>query len=254
MRAPSRVLFQWGAFEFIGMVQTYDETLDFFSPKGRPLRARLALKLSEDRYQFRSNDSDAQNAEQSPTLSFTGNGSDEEGSSDAGNGASAPNQNASPVPGGSDNGPGNWRDNAMFNGIESPRLPTAAALALPSVGVSASVGGAAGMSASFGASAGVSASASANATIGVTAAAGGGPAFKFGNSSALGTGIPGAFCPQPGAGLNAASLQQGSLQLRSTSTGSGSQVSSLASESSALAGTPVSTLLKTRSDDGVGFE
>ena len=251
MQAPSRVLFQWGAFEFVGMVQTYDETLDFFSPKGRPLRARLALKLSEDRYQFRSNDSETQNAEQSPTLSFTGNGSDEEGGSDAGNGASAPNQNSSPVPGGSDNGPGNWRDNAMFNGIESPRLPTAAALALPSVGVSASVGGSAGMSASFGASAGVSVSASANATIGATAAAGGGPAFKFGNSSALGTGIPGAFCPQPGAGLNAASLQQGSLRLRSTSTGSGSQAPSLASESSVQVGAAV---LNTRSDDGVGFE
>ena len=27
MQAPSRVLFQWGSFEFIGMVQTYDETL-----------------------------------------------------------------------------------------------------------------------------------------------------------------------------------------------------------------------------------
>lgn len=33
LRAPKRCLFQWGAFEFLGMVQSFDETLDFFSRK-----------------------------------------------------------------------------------------------------------------------------------------------------------------------------------------------------------------------------
>ena len=157
MQAPSRVLFQWGSFEFIGMVQSYDETLDFFSPKGRPLRATVSLKLSEDRYQFRSNDSSARDAEQTPSLSFTGNGAgsgDPGGGSNAGNGAAAPNQNVNPVPGSSQDGPGSWRDNAMFNGIESPRLPSATSLALPTVGISASSGfgisGGAGMGSNLG--------------------------------------------------------------------------------------------------------
>ena len=77
----------------------YEVITDFFSPKGRPLRATVSMKLSEDRYQFRSNDSDALAAEQTPTLAFTGNHDDSDN-----------NQNAAQVPGGSD-GPGSWRDN-----------------------------------------------------------------------------------------------------------------------------------------------
>jgi len=50
--APARCRFQWGAFKFIGMVGTYNETLDFFSPEGIPLRAKLGLSLKEDKYQF----------------------------------------------------------------------------------------------------------------------------------------------------------------------------------------------------------
>jgi hypothetical protein len=168
MQAPSRVLFQWGSFEFVGMVQSYDETLDFFSPKGRPLRATVALKLSEDRYQFRSNDSAEQDMEQTPTLAFTGGGA-EGGGSGAGNGAPAPNQSASPVPGTSD-GPGSWRENALFNGVESPRLPAMASLALPQVGLAASVG--ASFSATFNAGFSAAASAGVNNSAGISSSGG----------------------------------------------------------------------------------
>lgn len=298
MQAPSRVLFQWGSFEFIGMVQSYDETLDFFSPKGRPLRATVSLKLSEDRYQFRSNDSAAQDAEQTPSLSFTGNGAgsgDPGGGSDAGNGAAAPNQNVNPVPGSSKDGPGSWRDNAMFNGIESPRLPSAPSLALPTIGMSASSGfgisGGAGIGSNLGfSSSGGSASPS---TTAKTAAPGSGtttsttsgssagkaaagtpatavtPAFKFGNSAALGTRIPGAFSPTPNTGLKASSLQQGSLQLRAPSggaesrCGTGTTAARTASTGSRTTGSvsprlqqgvSVAALLKNSSDSGVGFD
>jgi len=299
MQAPSRVLFQWGSFEFIGMVQSYDETLDFFSPKGRPLRATVSLKLSEDRYQFRSNDSAAQDAEQTPSLSFTGNGAgsgDPGGGSDAGNGAPAPNQNVNPVPGSSKDGPGSWRDNAMFNGIESPRLPSVTSLALPTVGISASSGfgisGGAGIGSNlgFGISGGGIASSSTAAkpagpgsgtTTSVTsgpitgkAAAGTPatavtPAFKFGNSAALGTRIPGAFSPTLKAGMKASSLQHGSLQLRTPSgsaeskggtgstvaTASGTAVRTAGSVSTrSQQGVSVAALLKNSSDSGVGFD
>jgi phage tail-like protein len=39
------VRFVWGELRFDGHVEALDETLDFFSPDGRPLRARLSLSL-----------------------------------------------------------------------------------------------------------------------------------------------------------------------------------------------------------------
>jgi hypothetical protein len=40
------VRFSWGTFVFDGMMDSLEETLDFFSPDGRPLRANLSLGLS----------------------------------------------------------------------------------------------------------------------------------------------------------------------------------------------------------------
>ena len=37
--------FAWGDFRFDGHVEALEETLDYFSPEGRPLRARLSLSL-----------------------------------------------------------------------------------------------------------------------------------------------------------------------------------------------------------------
>lgn len=272
MQAPSRVLFQWGSFEFVGMVQSYDETLDFFSPKGRPLRATVSLKLSEDRYQFRSNDSAARDANQTPTLSFTGNGA-----------SAAPSQDASPVPGnGSNNGVGSWRDNALFNGIESPRLPSLAALALPSVGltstgfgISIGISGGSGASLSGSVLPATGGSASKTSITGVKPAKGSAPTasnttppFKYGNSSALGTSIPGAFSANPSASLKASSLQQSSLQLRSKAShpGSGPNPAQTPGSPGTRAvpepgvsqrshhGLFVAALLKNAPDNGVGFD
>jgi len=43
---PPGVRFQWGTFQFDGLMDGLDETLDFFSPEGKPLRANLSLSLS----------------------------------------------------------------------------------------------------------------------------------------------------------------------------------------------------------------
>lgn len=216
LRAPKRCLFQWGAFEFLGLVESFEETLDFFSPEGRPLRATVALSLKEDRYQFRNREVE-QAARETPTLTPTGNAdSSDDTDSEDGNGAQRPSQDSTPVPGGSDNRPGNWRDTALFNGVENPRLPSASLLAVPklsagaSIGLNANIGG--GIKTSFSANAGVSVGAS--VSVGAKAT---GPAFSFGSSTSLGTGIAGAFNAggETRGGLAAGSLINGAAQLRS---------------------------------------
>ena len=239
LRAPKRCLFQWGAFEFLGLVESFEETLDFFSPEGRPLRASVALSLKEDRYQFRNREVD-QAARETPTLTSTGNAnSNDDNANPDGNGAARPNQNSTPVPGGSDNKPGNWRDTALFNGVENPRLPSASVLAVPtlSAGASIGLGGGAGIKTSISAGAGVSLDAA--ASVGAKST---GPAFSFGASGSLGTGIPGAFnvSGDSRGGLSAGSLISGASQLRNeTKVGVSTQ-----------AGVPLGVKTKT----GVGFD
>ncbi|HED40824.1 MAG TPA: hypothetical protein ENJ13_10395 [Chromatiales bacterium] len=217
LKAPSRCLFQWGAFEFLGLVESFDETLDFFSPEGHPLRATVSLKLSEDRYQFR-NRTVAKATRETPTLSSTGNNSSNKG------GGSKSSQETSPVPGGSGDKRGNWRDTSMYNGVENPRLPSAAMLAIPKVSASASVKVNAGLSGGFSATADVSSSLSASVGMGALvqpsiSASFTPPAFKFGASGSLGTGIEGAFSTGPaGVGLTASSIANGSLLLRNESS------------------------------------
>ena len=230
LKAPKRCLFQWGSFEFVGLVESFDETLDFFSPEGTPMRATVALKLKEDRFQFRSRETQAAQQE-TPAITPT-------------EGSAAPD-----------------RDSSLYNGVENPRQPGVPALAKPnlspsaalsasasikasaSIGVSASIGASVGVSggvsAGFGASAGAgfSAGAGLSAGAGVSAAAGlsagGGlsvsasakltpPAFSYGASASLGTGIPGAFSTDTKSvgGLTAGSLVTGGAALRAgTSAG-----------------------------------
>ncbi len=45
--APPGVRFLWGAFKFDGLVDSIEESLEFFSSEGRPLRANMALGLSQ---------------------------------------------------------------------------------------------------------------------------------------------------------------------------------------------------------------
>lgn len=205
LEAPKRCQFQWGSFEFVGLVESFDETLDFFSPEGRPLRATVALKLKEDRFQFTADDSKAPERK-APDFK-------------SGNNPGGP-INDSHNDSGKD--PADWRETALFNGCESARSCGLGVVAVSSVSLSASVGvsasasvgvsvgGGISASASISASAGVSLSAGANASTGAKAS----PAFKFGNSASLGSNIPGAFSVN-GPGLSAASLSNGSSQLRS---------------------------------------
>jgi hypothetical protein len=46
---PPALAFLWGSFQFNGMVDSLEESLEFFSPEGKPLRAALSLSMSQPR-------------------------------------------------------------------------------------------------------------------------------------------------------------------------------------------------------------
>lgn len=49
---PPGVRFIWGSFLFDGVMESMDETLEFFSADGRPLRARVSVSISSQDIQF----------------------------------------------------------------------------------------------------------------------------------------------------------------------------------------------------------
>lgn len=46
---PPAVRFIWGSFQFDGIMEGLEESLELFSPEGRPLRASMTLNLSQQR-------------------------------------------------------------------------------------------------------------------------------------------------------------------------------------------------------------
>ena len=120
---PPAVRFAWGSFQFDGLMDSLEETLEYFSPEGKPLRASLGLSLSQQKIQFAFRDTGAP--------SSAGSGS-----------AGAPGTPATPgtqplaqAPAGSTvqgladaAGASDWQAIAAANGIENPRLLTPGAL------------------------------------------------------------------------------------------------------------------------------
>lgn len=150
--APPGVRFQWGAFLFKGMVEGLEETLEFFSPDGKPLRASIGLTLSqqkileskfegEGRVPARPGQKPLKAAKQGESLqSMAGK-----------------------------NGKSDWQSIAAGNGIEDPlRMAPGALVDLNlNVGASAGIAG----SASLGTSASPGTSVALNASLGGTASA-----------------------------------------------------------------------------------
>ncbi len=46
-KAPPVVQFEWGAYSFKGMLESFKETIDFFAPTGVPLRSNVNLTLAQ---------------------------------------------------------------------------------------------------------------------------------------------------------------------------------------------------------------
>jgi hypothetical protein len=109
---PPKVRFGWGSFQFDGLMESMEESLEFFSNDGRPLRASVSLALTQQKiaeFVFR------------PTS----------GPAAAPPGAGSPGQQPlTPAPAGSSvqqlaatSGKGSdWKQIAEANAIENPRL------------------------------------------------------------------------------------------------------------------------------------
>lgn len=107
-------LFLWGTFQFTGLVDSYSETLEFFSASGVPLRSVVSISLTQNRYKL------CKFPQRTP-------------------GQAQPLPPGSPIgpalaAGGGD--PSDWRGTALGAGLETPRFAAAGGI---NVGIGASV-------------------------------------------------------------------------------------------------------------------
>jgi hypothetical protein len=147
---PPVLRFAWGSFSFEGIVDSLDESLEFFSDEGLPLRASMNLSMSRQKIDAFHGQASDKNAPPPGVGAAPGT----RPLAQAAAGLSL--QAMVDVQGGAD-----WQAVASVNGIENPRLLRPGQLIDLNVqaGASVSAGVAAGGSVSAGASVGVSGSA-----------------------------------------------------------------------------------------------
>ncbi len=170
----SEVTFEWGAFKFVGVVDSYKQTMDFFSENGVPLRAGVTLSMSQPRYKF-DQAGGATKAKTDQAFDLPG-GDASQLAADAGDPTAA-------------------RGIATANGLESLRAGASAGL---SVGGGVSIGAAAtfsaGASAGFGLDASLGAGLSVGGGVSLGASASAGFSTSVGATSSAGlTATGGAF-------------------------------------------------------------
>lgn len=119
--APPGLRFQWGSFMFDGMVEGLEETLEFFSPQGKPLRASISLTMSQQKILEAKFDGDGKAPGQAPLKA-------------ARQGDTLQNM-------ASKNGKGDWQAIARANGIEDPLRMAPGQLVNLNASVGVSVGG-----------------------------------------------------------------------------------------------------------------
>jgi len=114
---PPMTRFVWGTFQFDGVFEAMEETLELFSFEGRPLRASVTMTISQQKV---------------TTFAFRGDAAEPQGVQRGGRPAAGTRpQTAAPQgsnlqslaaaqPGGAPGG--DWQSVAAANGIENPRL------------------------------------------------------------------------------------------------------------------------------------
>lgn len=124
---PPAVRFIWGSFQFDGIMESMEESLEFFSSDGRPLRASVTINLTQQKItEFTFRATAGPGAKPSPgTRPLT----------PAPQGKSV--QSMADSQGKGDN----WQDIASANGIENPRLLQPGQLLDLNASASVSVGG-----------------------------------------------------------------------------------------------------------------
>jgi hypothetical protein len=156
---PPGVRFDWGTFQFDGVMDSVDETIDFFSEDGVPLRATVGVSISKQEIKFDSSrameSSPFQTSAQKPA-GITPLKAATSGDTLA--------KLAGP----------DYKSVAAANGIENPRMLAPGTLLDLSggLGLSASLGLSGGAEASIGASFGISAGTGASFSVGASAGAG----------------------------------------------------------------------------------
>jgi hypothetical protein len=108
---PPGIRFLWGTFMFDGIVESMEESLEFFSPEGKPLRSSVTINLTQQSIQFAFNE--AANA-RSGSSALPAPGTQPFTPAAAGSNV----QNMAARSGQANN----WQAIAQANGIENPRL------------------------------------------------------------------------------------------------------------------------------------
>lgn len=190
-RVPPGVSFEWGTFIFRGVVESMDETLDYFSEQGVPMRATISLSIARQEIEFLFGTPGQAGA----------TGSTAPGTPAPGAQPLQPAQDGDSVQkmAGREGRSDDWKPIAAANGIDNPLRLQAGALLNLSAG--ASVGISAGASTGAGVSFGASAGAAVGASAGLGAAAGLGAGGQVGFSAGLGGGL--GFSAGAGAGASA---------------------------------------------------
>jgi len=165
-KVPPGICFEWGSFSFAGVADSMQETLDYFSEGGKPLRATIALGLSRLDIVFPKDLPDPGQptpAGQPGTTQLT----------------PTPNNKTVQQMAGNNGNSANWKSIAAANNIDDPLHVAPGTLLNLSAGVSVGVG----VSVGIGVGAGVSAG------VGFSAGLGAGVGFSAGASAGIGGGI-----------------------------------------------------------------
>jgi hypothetical protein len=118
---PPAVRFLWGTFQFDGIMEGMEETLELFSAEGRPLRASVAITITQQKITtFAIND---KNAAEPPGFKRPAGTTPQTQATEDSNlqsmAASQPGGGSGDSSGG---GGRDWQSVASANGIENPRL------------------------------------------------------------------------------------------------------------------------------------
>jgi hypothetical protein len=111
---PPKVRFAWGTFQFDGIMESLEESLEFFSADGRPLRASVSFSLAQQKI-----------ADLTPRA-----GGRPPGTNDAGRRVMTPTREGGSVQqmAAAQGRGGDWQRIAAANKVENPRAPGPGAL------------------------------------------------------------------------------------------------------------------------------
>lgn len=188
---PPGVSFEWGSFNFAGIVDSLQITLDYFSEEGIPLRATLSLNITGIDTIIKTKDSAQNNLPGTSPKTTVQN-----------------NDNLAKISGVNGNS-SDWKAIAVANNIDNPlRLKPGSLLDLNATAnarVGVSLGGQGSLSASAGLSGGVGFNAGLGGGAGFSAGASAGIGASGGAGAGIGGGIGAGFGANAGvgAGLNA---------------------------------------------------